>query len=106
MTEIEQLRQEVAALRREIAEIRADRVVHHYHHQAAPAPFVLHEPLSPTVKPMYPGGPYPATCGGTALGGVGLASQCRNEAAWGEGIRVLEIEGGTDWSKTSGPNAP
>lgn len=75
MTEIEELRAEIAALRREIAEMRADRVVHHYHHQAAPAPFTQAPYVSPTVvpQPIYPGGPFPATCGGSALKSAGVA---------------------------------
>jgi len=70
--ELESLRKEVAELRAEVERLRADRTVHHYHHQAAPAPLML-PPLSPTVvpQPLYPGGPYPATGGGQATGIAG-----------------------------------
>ena len=74
-TLIEELRQEIVALRREIAELRGERVVHHYHHQAAPAPFIQ----APT--PLYPGGPIPTTCGGSAVG-VGFSDAW----AWNGGV--------------------
>lgn len=89
--ELEKLRTEIAALRRELAEMRADRVVHHYHHQAGPAPFVQQTPFAPAQRPIYPGGPYLATCG-------------KAIDSWG--VAAREIEGGTDFGMSRGPNAP
>lgn len=58
MSEIEELRAEVAKLREEVERFRADRVVHHYHHQAQPAPFI-----GPAYQPpQWPVGPLPVTC--------------------------------------------
>lgn len=74
MTEIEELRAEIAKLREEVSALRAGQTVHHYHHQAQPAPFVG----SPTSVPHWPRY-YPATSGGVAISG-GLASQPYNPA--------------------------
>lgn len=72
-TELAELREEVTALRREIAELRADRAVHHYHHAPSPLesqgwPYYIG---SPNLLPQRPPAPYypqyvPATCGGNS----------------------------------------
>ena len=72
MSELEDLRKEVAELRRELAEVRANQVVHHYHHQAPPV-YVAPSPYMPA--PYYPGGPYPTTCGQVI---TDLSMQLRN----------------------------
>ena len=78
--ELESLRKEVAELRAEVERLRGaiyPQPVPYY------VPFVIHGPQD--ARPLYPGGPYPATCGGEA---------------------VSTLMGGTDFSKSSGPNAP
>lgn len=88
MTEVEELRAEVASLREEVAAIRGDRSVHHYHHQAAPALFVSPLPLAPSVPhwPTY----YPATAGG--VGGAVATT-------------FTAIAGGTDQRCENGPRS-
>lgn len=56
MTEIESLRAEVAALRREITDLKSARTtVVHNHYHAQPASL-----LPQGARPTYPGGPIPA----------------------------------------------
>lgn len=86
MTEIEALREEVAALREEVASLRRGL---YGAPTPTPGPFLWVNPAphaAPPVepRPMYPGGPIPA---------------------W-SGVCVNEVTGGTDFSKTYGPNAP
>lgn len=75
MTEFEALRAEVAALRKELADLRAERreVHHHYHHHAAP--YVPQTLMPPVPRPYYPGGPWPVTCvAGRAMEGTFLVN--------------------------------
>lgn len=79
MSEIENLRAEIAALRKELDELKASREVHHYHHQGAPASFVQPQYQTwPGVSPTYPGGPLPITSGrrftGMAYGGTDVSA--------------------------------
>lgn len=53
MTEIEELRREIAALRKEIAGLRAGPEVHHHYH--GPQPSLLpQQPLHPQYYPTWP----------------------------------------------------
>jgi len=55
MTKLDELRAEIAELRKEVAALRADRTVHHYHHQAAPTPFAPQPwPQQPGTTPYFP----------------------------------------------------
>lgn len=72
-SELQALREEVAALRREVELLRADRTVHHYHHHAAPTPFVV-QPHYPPMTPSYPPGYFPATLSGVVDTAAGCAS--------------------------------
>lgn len=66
MSEIEQLRAEVAVLRREIADLKASRTTEiHNHYHGQPASLLPQGP-----RPLYPGGPHPATCGPLRLQGL------------------------------------
>lgn len=82
--DIEELRQEIAALRREIADLRGSIF-------PQPAP---HIPMPIQPLPTYPGAPWPA---------VASAKAMRDTWCWNGGQPLM---GGTDWSKTSGPNSP
>lgn len=79
MTEIEELRAEIAKLREEIAGLRADRSIHHYHHGPSPLEPQIPRYVHPWPQPMYPLlPPYPqVTCGGQA---VGIGTSSWNEA--------------------------
>mgnify|MGYP001595730174 CR=1 FL=1 len=75
MTEVEKLRQEVAALRREIETLKAERVVHHHYHQ--PPQFTLPPaPFAPTARPMHPGSPFVTTCAasGVQINALGVST--------------------------------
>lgn len=57
--ELKALRDEIAALRREVAALRQASQIY--------PPSYRPQPLSPTVLPAYPGGPWPTTCLATSL---------------------------------------
>lgn len=59
MTEIEELRAEVAKLREEIVVLKlAGPVVHYHHHEAQPLTYMPNG----QPAPYYPGGPLSTTC--------------------------------------------
>lgn len=69
MTELEAIRAELAELRREVERLRADRVVHHYHHQmAGQTLFAPPAPVSPTALPWPYSPPNTCTTYGTGNG--------------------------------------
>lgn len=61
MSEIEELREEVARLRKEVADLRAGSVVHHYHHRVMGETLPAPQPYSVPTAP-YPGAPFPVVC--------------------------------------------
>lgn len=73
MSELESLRQEVAALRKEVAELRANQTVHHHHYHQQPValpaspPWPGVSPFAPVPRPYYPDGPI-TTLSGQAIG--------------------------------------
>lgn len=81
MSELAELKAEIAALRKEIEGLRAERVVHHHYH-AAPAPYTLQPPLDPRYYPYQPNWAWPYC--GIGIGGqaVGIAPTAAQQAQY------------------------